>query len=87
MSVFEQLQTRLNALYRTDPVIHITVSFSRPKAEMRDQPVRIVGVYKNLFRVQDITVDYPKFYSYQYVDVLTGNVKIRELAEKKQTSL
>ena len=73
----ERIRKEITILFNTTPQVRITVRQNRPKLELTDLPVQIVGVYENLFRVKDLTAPYPKYYTFSYADVWTGAVKVR----------
>ena len=57
------------------PLIHISVTMNRPRVRIEDQVARITAIYPNVFKIETRG----KEYTAQYVDVLTGNLKIAEL--------
>ena len=57
------------------PLIHISVTMNRPRVRIEDQEARITAIYPNVFKIETRG----KEYTAQYVDVLTGNLKIAEL--------
>lgn len=66
-------------LFLKNPRVHIDVAFSKPKLEVENDCVTIVGVYANLFRIEENISGRPQYHSIRYADVIAGHIKIREL--------
>ena len=81
MTTIEEVRKELERLYKECPNIHISVSMSHPKVSVREAPVKITGVYRSIFRIEEKEVERPRFFSLQYSDLLTGKIKIKELIE------
>ena len=80
MNYIEQIKTGIIKLYRNNPNIHISVNKIHPKIIVDAQPVRIVGVYKNIFQVEECATGKPATrHTIQYSDILIGQVSIEEL--------
>jgi uncharacterized protein Veg len=80
MIIIEQIKSEIKRLYETNPNIHISVNRTHPKVIVDASPAKIVGVYKNIFQVEECEGDkMPTRHSFQYGDVLIGQVKIDEL--------
>ena len=75
----ERLRQRISERYRSDPNIRINVSLRQPKLQLSDVPVRITGVYRNLFQVEEVSSGQPKRHVLQYADVLTHDIEILDL--------
>ena len=70
-----EIKQKIQFLYQTHPLIHISVTMNRPRVRIEDQEARITAIYPNVFKIETRG----KEYTAQYVDVLTGNLKIAEL--------
>ena len=80
MDYIEQIKTGIARLYKTHPSIHISVSRIHPKIIVEAQPARIVGVYKNIFQIEEcVSGKMPTRQTFQYGDILIGQVVIEEL--------
>lgn len=79
MTEIERIKARIDTLFKENERIHITVTTSRPRIYLKDFPVVIKGVYPHVFRVEEIGVENPHCYTFQYTDLLTNDVKISEL--------
>ena len=66
-------------LFKDTPDIHIRVKSSHLKTVADSTPVKIVGVYKNIFQVEEHINAYTGRLTFKYADVLTGGVAIEEL--------
>ena len=79
MNDIEYIKSGVEKLYKTNPNIHISVSKTHPKVIVDASPVKIVGVYKNIFRIEECEGKMPTCHTVQYGDILIGQVKINEL--------
>ena len=80
MNYIEQIKSGIEKLYKANPNIHISVIKRHPKVVVNVMPAKIVGVYRNIFQVEECEDGKtPKRYTHQYTDVLIGQVKIEEL--------
>ncbi len=75
----DYIKKEIKRLYEKGTTVHISIKIKRPKLVAEDAPVRIVGVYSNIFQIEESGGDYPIRRTLQYADVLVGNVKIKEL--------
>ena len=79
MDYIEQIKNGIERLYKTHPNIHISVSRTHPKIIVEKSPAKIVGVYKNIFQIEENNSGRPSRHTFQYGDVLIGQVVIEEL--------
>lgn len=79
MDYIEQIKNGIERLYKTHPNIHISVSRTHPKIIVEKSPAKIVGVYKNIFQIEENNSGSPSRHTFQYGDVLIGQVVIDEL--------
>lgn len=73
----EAVKEKVAQLAQKNSNIHISVTLLRPKKAIEEQEAKIVGVYSNIFQIEA----QGKRYTLQYSDVVTQNVRIRELTE------
>ena len=79
MNDLDFIKSEIARLYRTNPNIHISVKFSRPKVLVEGTPAVITGVYRNIFQIEEHDSGRPVRHTLQYGDVLIGQVVIQEL--------
>ena len=80
MDCMETVKNGIERLYKTNPYIHISLSKTHPKIIVAAEPARIVGVFRNIFQVEECGEGrLPIRHTFQYGDVLIGQVRIEEL--------
>ena len=72
----QQIRQRISERYRNDPNIRINVSLRQPRLHLCDVPVRITGVYRHIFQVEENSSGQPKRHALQYADVLTHDIEL-----------
>lgn len=75
----EYIKKRIENLYQTNPNIHISVNQPHQKEKVVEKSAKLVGVYKNIFQVEEYDGKKRTRHSFQYGDILIGQVKIKEL--------
>lgn len=83
MQTVQIIKRQLTQIYNTNPVIHITMPLSRGLQNSSSKRVRLAGVYRNIFVVQESINGIKKTHTLQYSDVLTNEIEIKELIIKK----
>lgn len=82
MNTLDIVRNSIKLLYEKHPDIHVNITLRRPhKMIMNDLPVRITGVYPNIFQVEYLDKGVSKQYMHQYTDVVTRDVEILELSD------
>ena len=79
MNEIQQIRQRILERYRRDPKIRINVSIAKPRLHLNDVPVEIMGVYANIFQIEEVTGGQARRHTLQYADVLTHNIEILDL--------
>ena len=79
MNALDAIKARIRDLYQTNPAIHINVSITKPKIQLRNEPVIIKGVYPHIFQIEEQSSGLPKMHTLQYADVLMHRIDILEL--------
>lgn len=79
MKDIEYIKNSIKKLYLKSPDVHLDVSFAHPKLHLENDPVKIIGVYANLFRIEERSSGSPQCHSLRYADVIAGHIKIHEL--------
>lgn len=75
----QQIRQRISKRYRNDPNIRINVSLRQPRLHLNNVPVRITGVYRHIFQVEEDSSGQPKRHALQYADVLTHDIELLDL--------
>jgi uncharacterized protein Veg len=76
MTQLDSIKQRIRYLYSTSPRIRMDVELAHPRLSLKNDPVTIKGVYKNVFRIEEYSTGEPKCHTLQYIDILTGNFRI-----------
>ena len=79
MYSLEYIKNGILRLYETQSEIHVSVVKSHPKQRVEKSPAVIVGVYKNIFQVEERHSDFPRRHTIQYGEILIGQIVIDEL--------
>lgn len=75
----QQIRQRISERYLSDPNIRINVSLRQPKLRLSNVPVKITGVYRHIFQVEEDSSGQPKRHALQYADVLTHVIELLNL--------
>ena len=75
----QQIRQRISERYLSDPNIRINVSLRQPRLHMNNVPVKITGVYRHIFQVEEVPPGPPKRHALQYTDVLTHDIELLDL--------
>ena len=75
----EQIRQRISECYRSNPNIRINVSLRQPRLHLNNVPVKITGVYRHIFQVEETSSGQPKRHALQYADVLTPDSELLDL--------
>ena len=79
MNHIDRIKNEIKRLYETAPNIHVNVKATHPKVVVEGAPAKIVGVYRNIFQIEEYDSGHPNRHTFQYGDVLTGHIVIKEL--------
>ena len=66
-------------LFKTNPNVHIDISNRRDRKHLTNVSAVITGIYPNIFTVRLKENDVEKNYTFQYIDLLTHTMEIKEL--------
>ena len=75
----QQIRQRISERYLSDPNIRINVSLRQPRLHLNNVPVKITGVYRHIFQVEEDSSGKPKRHALQYADVLTHDIELLDL--------
>ncbi len=78
MTALEIVKNKIDYHYRHNPEVYARVRIAHPKIELDRDRVKILNVYKNVFRIEEYSTGVPKCHTLQYTDVLTGQFQIVE---------
>jgi uncharacterized protein Veg len=78
-SSLDIIKSKIKRLYDTHQNIHINVSMTHPKVNLKNEPVTIKGVYPHIFQIEEQSSGSPKCHTLQYTDVLTKQIEILEI--------
>ena len=81
MTSLEIIKEKIKKLYNTNPNVHINVSMSNPRIELKNELVKIKGVYPHIFQIEEGSTGSVKCRTHQYTEVLTRRIEILELQE------
>lgn len=72
----QQIRQRISERYLSDPNIRINVSLRQPRLHLNNVPVKITGVYRHIFQIEEVSSGPPKRHALQYTDVLTHDIEL-----------
>ena len=75
----QQIRQRISERYRSDPNIRINVSLRQPRLHLNNVPVKITGVYRHIFQVEEDSSGQSKRHALQYADVLTHDIDLLDI--------
>ena len=75
----QQIRQRILERYRRDPNIRVNVSLRQPRLHLNDVPMKITGVYRHIFQVEETSSGQLKRHALQYADVLTHDIELLDL--------
>ena len=78
-TILEQIREKVQYLFETAPQIHMNVSITHPKVELQNAPAVIIGVYRNVFRIEETSTGIVRTHTLQYADMVTDRIKILEM--------
>lgn len=79
MTTLDYIKREIKNLYETNPEIHVNVSISHPKIDLKNDPAVIKGVYSNIFRLEEYSNGTPACHTLKYTDILTKQIEIEEI--------
>lgn len=75
----QQIRQHISERYRSDSNIRINVSLRQPRLHLNNVPVKITGVYRHIFQVEEDSSGQPKRHALQYADVLTHDIELLDI--------
>ena len=71
------IKNKILKLYNNKELIHVTINVKRKNA--KNKPSMITNIYNNFFTVKAQNELYNDEFSISYIDLLIGNISIKEL--------
>lgn len=71
------IKNKILKLYNDKALIHVTVNVKRKN--IKNKPSEIISVYNNFFYVRSQNGFYNEEFFISYIDLLIGNISIKEL--------
>lgn len=79
MNTIDYIKKEIKALYEGQQKIHVNVTISHPKIDLKNDPAKITGVYSNIFRIEEYSSGTPASHTLKYTDLLTKQIEIDEI--------
>ncbi len=73
------IKAKIKNLYETNPNIHMSITLKRPRLIIENEPVKIVGVYPNIFQIEEYSLGEARQHTLQYTDIYIGQAVIPEI--------
>lgn len=80
-TTIQSIKNKIEELYRTNPKIHLNVSYTHPRISLTNEPVTIQAIYPYTFEVLENSHGYANLKTIQYTDILTKNIVVVEFAD------
>ena len=79
MNALSLIKSQVMYLFKTNPKVHIDISSRSNRKHLANAPAIITAVYPNIFtaRLKEDVIE--RKYTFQYVDLLTHTIEIKEL--------
>ena len=81
MTTLSLIKSQVMYLFKTNPQVHIDISSRSDRKHITNIPAVITGVYPNIFTARLKENNTEKDYIFQYVDLLTHTMEIKELSK------
>lgn len=79
MNTIDYIKKEIKTLYEGQQKIHVNISISHPKLDLKNDPAKITGVYSNIFRIEEYSNGAPASHTLKYTDLLTKQIEIEEI--------
>lgn len=73
------IKSQVTRLYKKNPLIHMDIYFKGERKHIMDAEGELTAVYPNIFTVNITEDGIKRKHSFQYADLLTHSVEIKEL--------
>ena len=79
MNTLSLIKSQVMYLFKTNPKVHIDISSRSNRKQLANAPAIITAVYPNIFTARLKEDGIERKYTFQYVDLLTPTLEIKEL--------
>ena len=79
MTTLSLIKSKVMYLFKTNPKVHIDISNRNFRKHKKNISAIITGIYPNVFTARLKENDVEKNYTFQYVDIFTHTIEIKEL--------
>ena len=79
MNTLSLIKSQVMYLFKTNPKVHIDISSRSDRKHLTNAPAIISAVYPNIFTARLKEDGIERKYTFQYVDLLTHTIEIKEL--------
>ena len=79
MNTLSLIKSQVMYLFKTNPKVHIDISNRSDRKHLANVPAIITAVYPNIFTARLKEDGIERKYTFQYVDLLTHTMEIKEL--------
>ena len=79
LQTLDELRTQLIRLQKSGQTVHASITHSQPKITLFDLPIRVKHASAQLFIIERTDGKALTYSTYQYVDLITRRIVIREL--------
>lgn len=83
MTTLSLIKSQVKYLFKTNPEVHIDISNKSERKHLTNVSAVITAIYPNIFTARLKENGIERKYTFQYVDLLTHNIEIRELNKLK----
>lgn len=73
------IKTKIQKLYKTNPNIHISITASDSKTNLKNEPAVIKNIYPHIFQIEENSSGSPKTHIFSYTEILIKRIVIAEL--------
>lgn len=73
----QQIRQRISERYLSDLQTFASMfPLRQPRLHLNNVPVKITGVYRHIFQIEEVSSGPPKRHALQYTDVLTHDIEL-----------
>ncbi len=80
MADSEIIKRKIKILYEKNPNIHVNVSITHPKIDLKNSPAIIKSVYPHFFLIEENSSGTAKTHTLKYSDIISKQVEIIEMS-------
>ncbi len=76
MNSIEKVRDLIKDYYSNGKNLRLNVNISKQKVHLKEVEAKILGVYSNVFRIEDLSCGKHNCYTLQYTDVILKQIEI-----------